>query len=48
MPINEGSKAKERRREERGRGGESHIYIRGPSRVALLEPGSGRPRGFII
>jgi hypothetical protein len=48
LPLNEGFKAKERRREERGRDAWSHIYTRGPSRGALLEAGSRRARGLVM
>jgi hypothetical protein len=46
--LNEGSKVKERRREERGRDTRSHIYTGGLSRGALPEAGSGRIRGLVI
>jgi hypothetical protein len=41
MPLYRGSKAKERRRDERRRDDESRKYIGGLPRIAFPEPGSG-------
>jgi hypothetical protein len=42
-----GSKAKERRREEREGDDGLRIYIRGPSRGALPKPGLGGLKGLL-
>jgi hypothetical protein len=44
LPLNEGSKAKKRRREERGRNTKSDYIYRGPTRVVLPGLVSGRTR----
>jgi hypothetical protein len=48
LPLNEGFKVKERRREERGRDTWSYIYIKGPSREALLKAGLRRVKGLVM
>jgi hypothetical protein len=46
LPLYKGSKAKERRREEKREKGQEGLYIyKGPPRESLLETGLGRLRG---
>ncbi len=46
MPLNKGSKAKERRREERGKARKAYIY-KGVLCESLPKIGSGRLRGLV-